>query len=96
MLGDELSALREMLQNTVKFHSSLKIVDIGRSWRPEKETGRRCQRDLENHWHGIRGDDGVATFRLQQWKTVLDDKGLADLVAGDRRKPKALRPRRMH
>lgn len=37
MLGDELSALREMLQNTVKFHSSLKIVDIGRSWRPEKE-----------------------------------------------------------
>lgn len=39
--GDEFSALREMLQNTVKFHSSLEIVDIGRSWRPEKEDGDR-------------------------------------------------------
>lgn len=40
----------------------------------------------ENHWHGIRGGNGVATFWLQQWKTVLVGKGpgLADLVAGDR------------
>lgn len=80
MSGDELSALREMLQNTVKFHSSLEIVDIGCSWRPgkedrdKKELPKRLREPLA--WDKRRRRRG--TFRLQQWKMVLDGKGLAD------------------
>lgn len=72
--------------------SKLLILGVHGGWGRRTETRRRCQRDLENHWHGIRGDDGVAHFDSSNGRWCSTAKVLQIpvlVVAGDRDSVKA-------
>lgn len=65
--------------------SKLLILGVHGGRGRRTETRRRCQRDLENHWHGIRGDDGVAHFDSSNGRWCSTAKVLQiPVVAGDR------------